>query len=120
METRDQWERWAQWGPKDGQGGLVQKGFAAFQVQRYVDAKCYFATLIQSCHNTGELDLTLKVIPYTSLICVIILQGEPGLNGPLGQTGPPGPIVRSLNYLNLFSYFNAKFNKTYFIQSRHY
>ncbi len=28
-------------------------------------------------------------------VCVSFSQGEQGLNGPPGQTGPPGPMVRN-------------------------
>lgn len=26
-------------------------------------------------------------------VCISFFQGEQGVNGPLGQTGPPGPMV---------------------------
>lgn len=55
---------------------------------------------IQRWHNIGKLKLTLNTI-HIDILCVFFVQGEPGLNGPLGQTGPPGPIVGFLYVANI-------------------
>lgn len=67
VEPRDQWGRQAQWDPKDGQEGLVQKGFEAFRVQRYVYG-CKIVFLFLRWHNIGKLKLTLNTI-HIDIFC---------------------------------------------------